>query len=108
MLANEINKDRLQVVGASGEFLLVGDANGKLWAFPRIHMISATVPEAGLLVFDFNTHCVTIHSNDSTGDLKGWLATKFDLLAVPGFRPIMTQIRQVLKVDVEAKTKAQG
>jgi hypothetical protein len=105
---SDFTKGVLQLNGAGREFLIVGDASGKLWAFPRGHMTSQTMPAPDILVFDFDTHRVSIFSNDARGNLLDWLDAKIDILAAPEFKPGMASIRRVTKVVVEVKNKENG
>ena len=103
MRVNQLNQEALYK-GASAAFLLVGDTDGNLWAFPRAHMISQEMPTSGMLVFNFGTHRVTIFSRDSRTDLLDWVKCNFEILAVPEFKPQMSFVRRVQKIVIEVKS----
>lgn len=48
------------------EFILIRDGAGKLWAFPRGHLVSAKMKDKTVCELNFRTHIVVFGGNDCT------------------------------------------
>lgn len=59
---------KLQFIAESEneEFMLFRETHGKIWAFPRAHLVSSQMKDRTVCEFNFRTHLVTFGGNDCT------------------------------------------
>lgn len=83
------------------EFMLFRDGTGRLWAFPRGHLVSAKIKEKVYCEFNFRTHLVIIGGGT---DCRDWfdalLEGKVSIVAAGPLPITADHIRQVSRVDV--------
>lgn len=84
------------------EFLLFRENDGKMWAFPRAHLVSSRIKDRIVCEFNFRTHLVTFGGNDCTQIYRSLLKMEVcAVVAAVDWKTPPLHVRTVIRLKVK-------